>query len=102
MKFVRKAFRVFSLGMPFVLLMLPADYFDNGTTVCPSKALLDIECPGCGLTRGVMHLIHFDFLAAWEFNKLSFIIVPLGIMLWFHILGKVINRPMFSFIDEWY
>ncbi len=70
------------LVTPVVLLFLPADYFDTGETLCLSKRLLDIECLGCGLTRGIQHLIHFDFGAAWEFNKLTFFIFPLLVYLW--------------------
>ncbi len=60
-----------------VLFLLPADYFDTGTPKCVSVILFDINCYGCGMTRGIMHLIHFEFESAWEFNKLSFIVFPL-------------------------
>lgn len=66
------------------LILLPADYFDTGTPMCLSVILFDINCYGCGMTRGVMHLIHLEFTKAWEFNKLSFIVFPLlvGMILW--------------------
>jgi Protein of unknown function (DUF2752) len=67
---------------PFVLLLLPKTFFDNGESICLSKMLAGMECYACGLTKGVMHFIHFDFKAAWEFNKLSFIVVPLLFPLW--------------------
>ena len=35
------------------------------------------QCWGCGLTRGMMHLIHLDFVGAYNYNKLSFLILPL-------------------------
>ncbi len=63
--------------IPLVLFFLPADFFDSGTSICPSKRFLNISCPGCGMTRAVQHLIHLDFKSAWEFNKLVFIIFPL-------------------------
>jgi len=102
MRLFKKALSVAILAVPFVLIFLPIDYFDHGEAICPSKRFFDIECLGCGLTRGVMHLIHFDFSGAWEFNKLSFpILIVLG-MTWLHILGKVINRKIFSFMNDWY
>lgn len=70
------------LVIPIVLLFLPATYFDTGETVCLSKRLLDIECLGCGLTRGIQHLIHLDFQTAWDFNKLSFVVFPLLVYLY--------------------
>ena len=54
------------LIVPLVLLILPADFFDNGQSLCLSQLLLEKECPGCGLTRGLQHLGHFDFQTAWE------------------------------------
>jgi hypothetical protein len=87
---------------PFFLIILPPDYFDYGKSICPSKVFLNVECLGCGLTRGVMHLIHLDFEAAWQFNKISFVIAPVGILFWVHLLGKILNRSWFPFFDKLY
>jgi hypothetical protein len=62
--------------IPIVLLLLPSDYFDSGETVCLSVRLFDMECWGCGLTRAIMHLIHLEFVEAYYFNPLSFIVFP--------------------------
>lgn len=70
------------LVSPIILILLPVDFFDYGESICPSKRFLDIECLGCGMTRAVTHLINLDFKGAWAFNKLSFIVVPLGAYLW--------------------
>jgi hypothetical protein len=66
------------------LLVLPSTFFDTGPPMCLSVLLFNKNCYGCGMTRGVMHLIHFEFAEAWEFNKLSFIVFPLlvGMLLW--------------------
>lgn len=64
-------------SLPVVLLALPKDFFDTGKSICLSRLLLDAECPGCGITRAMMHIIHFDFHSALLFNKLSFIVLPL-------------------------
>ena len=69
------------LSLAFVALMiLPATYFDTGRATCLSVILFDRECYGCGMTRGIQHLIHFDFEKAYQFNKLSFIVLPLSII----------------------
>ena len=70
------------LLLPFVLIVLPADFFDKGQSLCLSVLLLHQTCPGCGITRAIQHLIHFDFAAAYQFNKLSFIVFPLLIFGW--------------------
>jgi hypothetical protein len=45
------------------------------------------KCFACGISRGIQHLIHFDFKAAASYNYLSFIVLPvlifgLGEELW--------------------
>ncbi|MES2559295.1 MAG: DUF2752 domain-containing protein [Bacteroidota bacterium] len=59
------------------LLILPKDYFDNGRPMCLSVLLLNKECYGCGMTRGIQHLLHLDFETAYHYNKLSFVVLPL-------------------------
>jgi hypothetical protein len=81
---------------PVILFILPADYFDNGQTICASVFLFDIECYGCGMTRAVMHFIHFEFIKAVEFNKLVILVFPLLTLLWlkmvFYLFGKKIFK----------
>ena len=65
------------------LLVLPADFFDHhGPTMCVSRLLLGVECPGCGMTRASMHALHFDFAAAWHYNRLVVVVLPLLAWLW--------------------
>lgn len=84
LKFKEKVILIFwllvLLVLPIVLLILPVDFFDSGESICLSVVLANTECYGCGMTRAIMHLIHFDFTGAWEFNKLSFIVFPLGVV----------------------
>jgi len=68
--------------VPLVLLLLPVDFFDNGETICLSQRIFGIECYACGLTRGIMHLIHLDFPGAYYYNMLSFIAFPVLAYLW--------------------
>lgn len=68
--------------LPLVLLLLPADFFDKGQSLCVSQLLAGVECYGCGTTRAFMHLIHLDFAGAYQFNKLSFISFPVLSFLW--------------------
>jgi hypothetical protein len=50
--------------------------------------LFDVKCYACGLTRGIQHLIHFDFKKAYDYNPLSFIVFPLVIYL---VLNDFLN-----------
>lgn len=79
------------LSIAFItLLILPANYFDTGRATCVSVIFFDIECYGCGMTRAIQHLIHFDFEAAWTYNKLSFAVFPLAIIMILWELKKII------------
>lgn len=69
--------------VPVILLVLPADFFDQGQSICLSILLLNQECYACGLTRALMHLIHFEFAEAYYFNILAFIVFPLLAYQWF-------------------
>jgi len=76
-KTTKTLFRVFVVFIPFVLLILPPNVFDSGPTICISKLITKIDCPGCGITRAIQHAIHFEFETAWKYNKLFVVIFPL-------------------------
>jgi len=48
--------------------------------VCPTKALLGIDCPGCGSLRMIYSLLHGDVLGALRFNALG--LVSVLFLLW--------------------
>ena len=73
---------IFIVLAPILLLMLPKDFFDNGRSICLSQLIFGFECPACGMTRGIMHLIHLDLENAFAYNMLSFVVLPLMIVVW--------------------
>jgi hypothetical protein len=76
--------------LPVFFIIMPANYFDVGQSICPSKLILNKECIGCGMTRATQHLIHFDFKTAWKFNKLTFVISPLLAFFYFReLIGQI-------------
>src|SRR4051812_25187322 len=79
------------LVTPAVLLLLPPDQFDSGRSICLSQLLLNIECYGCGMTRGIQHLLHGDLMIAMQFNKLSVAVLPVLIFLWCRELIRVVS-----------
>ncbi|MFK7908881.1 MAG: DUF2752 domain-containing protein [Chitinophagales bacterium] len=76
------------IALPIVLLALPADFFDNGQSICISVLLLDMECYGCGMTRAIQHLIHLDIESAMHYNKISLFVLPCLIFLWYEEITK--------------
>jgi hypothetical protein len=67
---------------PLVLFFLPADFFDGGPVICPSKRFLDLECPGCGLTRATQHFLHGEWEVALDYNPLVVVVVPILAVVW--------------------
>src|ERR1700688_594290 len=65
--------------------------------VCPTKALLGIDCPGCGSLRMLYSLMHGDVLAAVRFNALALAAVVL--LVWAYLAwtyGRVTGRRIRS------
>lgn len=62
-----RAFAVFSLlGGAITLGLLP----------CPTALLLHLPCPGCGMTRATLALLHGDFAGSIRFHPLALLILP--------------------------
>ncbi len=38
---------------------------------CASRSLLGLRCPGCGLTRSIIHLAEGDWRASWRSHRLG-------------------------------
>lgn len=74
------------------LLILPADFFDSGSSICLSVVLFDKQCYACGLTRAVQHFIHGEFATAYMYNKLVVIVLPLIIGLIGYELYKMYKK----------
>ena len=87
---------VFLLSIPICLTALPANFFDKGDSICFSVMLFDTECYGCGMTRALMHLLHFDFSKGIDYNKLSVIVFPLLMMLWLKLLCGTVGIKIFK------
>lgn len=82
-KNIQRAWLIFLLLTPFILWILPSDFFDKSTvTVCPSKLFFDVECLGCGMTRAVMHMHHLEIEDAIYFNYGVVVIFPALVIVW--------------------
>lgn len=54
--------------------------------LCPFRALTNLPCPGCGMTRAFLALGRLDFAGAWARNPLSF---PLAALMALFAAGRV-------------
>ena len=57
--------------------------------VCPFKEVTGLDCPGCGLTRGVRQLVTGHPLASLDHNVLLVAIVPFVVWAWLAWAGLV-------------
>lgn len=63
-----------------LLVLLPLAFVVwAGFPICPTAAVLGIPCPGCGLTRATLALLHGDLRGALRFHPLVLVIAPLYI-----------------------
>lgn len=44
---------------------------------CMTRQLLGINCPACGMSRSIIEWMHGHFSAAWDYHRLSLIILLL-------------------------
>lgn len=77
------------LIVPLLLAALPTTWVEQGPVICPYRRFLQLECPGCGMTRALVALMHGDFEAALIWNKGVIVVAPLLIFFW---LKAIWNR----------
>ncbi len=58
---------------------------------CLFLQFLHFPCPGCGMTRALISLMHFDLAAAFSYHPMVFLL-PL-MYLWFLLDGNVFPKP---------
>src|SRR5205809_6554685 len=68
--------RVYLLA-PMALMMLPISVFESSPSICLFRSLFGMHCPGCGMTRAVVCVLHADFARAWSYNKMVIVVFPL-------------------------
>jgi hypothetical protein len=67
-----KIFQFFAIAAIPILLLLPIP--DNAFTICPFFHLTTLPCPFCGLGRSLIHIYHLDFIGAFYYNPLGYIL----------------------------
>jgi len=74
------------LLIPVFLFVVPLEWVKEQHSICLYKLLTGHECIGCGMTRAVLSVLHFQFENAFLFNKLVLVIFPLLVYIWFKTL----------------
>ena len=97
--------RRFTAAAVWVLILTGAAYlfvFEPGRTgffpVCPFRLVTGLNCPGCGTARGLHQLLHGNFVAAFEFNPLLILTLPLlSYFLFAYTRSAITGRAMPQF-----
>ena len=84
--------------IPIILFIFPANYFDNGESVCLSVFFFDQECYACGMTRAVMHFIHLEFNEAYNYNPLVIFVFPILFLIWLKMLLFFFNIKILKWL----
>jgi hypothetical protein len=77
-------------SIPVALLVgacIPVGWITGAPQLCPFKLILGLPCPGCGMTRSVVTLLHGDLAASAYFH-------PLGLPL-------VLFLAVLALVDGW-
>ncbi len=57
-------------------MVIPVSFVEQ-RSICLINFIFGIKCFTCGVTRGVSNFFHGNFLRAWEFNPLTYIVIAL-------------------------
>lgn len=79
-------------AIPVALYCIPPERIMHGHSVCLFRNLFGTECYGCGMTRALFSLLHFDFGAAWGYNRLVVIVAPLLLYIYLKEVVKTIGE----------
>ena len=55
-------------GLLLGAAFLPTGTIHQGPVLCVFRYLTDINCPGCGITRALVHFCHGEFTLAFQFH----------------------------------
>jgi hypothetical protein len=72
---LRKLFFVIILGIIF--FSIPKIYLGDTFPICLYRMILNKKCIGCGTTRALWSVLHFNFNEAYKYNKMIIITFPL-------------------------
>lgn len=79
MNMKNRAFKICKYILSLLLIGLSYGIFVRKTGFaipCIFYRITGLQCPGCGVTRMCLSLMRFDFVSAYHYNKLLFIISP--------------------------
>lgn len=92
-KFIKKSYPVLLIFLAYIVITY-AFHFQN----CFIKLFIGYPCPGCGMTRAFFSLVKLDFVGAFQYNPLIFILPFIAWIIIFHerpFLSKLYKSNLF-------
>jgi len=80
------------LLIPAILFVIPPESLESLPQICLYRNIFGRECPGCGMTRAFLYVLHLRFADAFTRNRLIIIIFPLTVYLFFKNLILDVNQ----------
>lgn len=77
-----------------ILYLIVGNHF-NIYLFCPFYKITKLYCPGCGVTRMLLSILHGNFYQAFRFNPLIFIMLPFFIIYYILYIISLINKKDF-------
>ena len=88
----------------FLLRTYDPNIIGNPFPACLFHKMTGLYCPGCGLTRALHALVHFDLLRAIRMNAFFILSAPLFVLLsWrlFRPLSPTLEKCVRPFANPW-
>ncbi len=69
---------------------------------CLFNLLTGKLCPGCGITRCFISILHGDFIKAYHYNRLVFILLPFATIYFIYWLyNYIIGNKNYYKLNKW-
>jgi len=87
-----KKFFIVNAILVVVLYLIPIEGNKILENLCLIKNIFGVECPGCGMTRAFLSILHFDFDAAIAYNWKCIFVFPIVVILYLYFWYQYMKK----------
>jgi hypothetical protein len=73
--------KTWAIAIIVTAVVIPPSVLDGGPSICPSRALTEKPCLGCGMTRAFVDAMHGCPHDAYNNNRLVVIVLPVVVVM---------------------
>ena len=85
---------LFYLLLPVGLFLVPTSWLEGKPSLCLSRLLFGVRCPGCGMVRATSSVVHGHFKQAWHYNPLIVVVFPLLCYVWLRSVTRELKNAL--------